>query len=423
MRSLLRTALRADGLLLPVLMVIGTCSLYGQSLWPGDINNNGVVNGVDMLYHAVAQGADGPQRQEIGTNWESYNTAPNWQGQFIDGTNYSKADVNGRGRVEASDRTALWRDNYGLTHGAVIPDVFLVGDASTDPQLTISSNETALNAGQEVQLDLTLGSATKPVQNFYGLTFKLRFNPDHIEDEVTEPLWDPKMVRLELASGNWINPTGNDLEAFVNLDNAAGVLEVVILRKGPGTVSGHGEIASVMATGIDDIIFLEGETNTTFTIDEIKLINDNLVEYPVAGSTTTLATQGISLTGLTAQESNQREEAEESSEETRKKGVEANEYAPSHQPIKNNSFNEQHTSTGTITVYPNPVVDRLQARVDSAEEEIVELRLFSVSGQLVRTLPNVQAAQAEMDVSNLPGGNYVLQLETTSGTTVKMISK
>lgn len=404
------------------MMVVGTLSLCGQSLWPGDINNNGIVNGVDVLYHAVAQGADGPQRQETGTNWASYGTAPNWSGQFIDGTNFSKADVNGKGKVESTDRKALWRQNYGLTHGAVIPDVYLVGDASIDPQLTISSNETALVAGQELELNLSLGSASRPVQHFYGLSFKLRFNPAHIADETSQPSWNPEVVRLELAAGTWINPGGNDVESFVHLDNAAGVLEVVILRKNPGTISGHGEIASVMATGIDDIIFLEGEQNTTFTIDEIKLVDDNLVEYPIAGSTTTILTQESSLHALAAQEEEQ--ETELSSEgRQRRTTATADDFEPSYQPIEDTHYNEQHNSSGTITVYPNPVVDRLRASVDGAEEEIVELRLFTASGQLVQRLGNVQAPNAEMDMSSLPGGSYVLQLETTAGTTVKMISK
>jgi hypothetical protein len=35
-------------------------SASGQQVWPGDINNNGIVNNVDVLYWAVANDARGP---------------------------------------------------------------------------------------------------------------------------------------------------------------------------------------------------------------------------------------------------------------------------------------------------------------------------------------------------------------------------
>mgnify|MGYP000267581495 CR=1 FL=1 len=421
MKSRLGTALRAAVMLLPLPMMIVASSVhgFGQQVWPGDINNNGIVNGVDLLYHGVAEGVVGPQRTETGTDWSAYDTAPAWTGSYIDGLNYNRADVNGKGKVEQRDRRALWQDNYGLEHGAVLPDVFLAGDATVDPVLDVTATVSQVQAGQAIMLDISLGDAQKQVQDFFGITFTLKFNPEHIEDELDEPLWNPEKVKFDLLNNSWLNPTGNEVEAFVQLDNTAGELEVVILRKNVGPTSGHGEIASVM-TITEDIIFLE-DVNTSFSIDEVKLVDDNLVEYPVAGSVTTVTIQAPSLSGLQASSTQSQEEETGSSEDLRSTDI--NSETPSHQPIKNNSFNEQHTSTGTITVYPNPVVDRLQARVDSAEEEIVELRLFSAGGQLVRTLPNVQAPQAEMDVSNLPGGNYVLQLETTSGTTVKMISK
>jgi len=109
MRNLHVTALRAAVILL--LITQWGIVLYAQSqqIWPGDINDNGIVNGVDLLYHGVAEGNIGPERAETGSDWEGYLSAPLWQNSFTDGINFSNADVNGRGKVEQGDRKVLWR--------------------------------------------------------------------------------------------------------------------------------------------------------------------------------------------------------------------------------------------------------------------------------------------------------------------------
>lgn len=49
-----------------------------------------------------------------------------------------------------------------------------------------------------------------------------------------------------------------------------------------GMVFGYGEIVSVMVLGIEDIVMFEG-VNIFFIINDIKFIDDNMVEYLVVG--------------------------------------------------------------------------------------------------------------------------------------------
>lgn len=416
MRSLQGTAQWAVSTLVSLIVLGGINFLQAQQVWPGDINNNGIVNGVDLLYHGVAEGISGPERINTGTSWEAYDPALAWNGQFIDGLNYSRADVNGKGSVEQSDRKALWRKNYGQAHGAVIPDLFISGDPATDAVLNIVPVHPEVDAGDLIELSLSLGDASNPITNFFGLTFTLSFDPDHIADETTSPLWNPDVLNIELTSGNWLNPNGDDVETFVQIDNAAGKLEVVIMRKNPGTVTGHGQIASIMGTNIEDIVMLEGAT-TTFTIDDIKLVDDNLVEYPVAGSTTSVVINAENAALVAANESES-----EVSEASNSVGL---------QPLQVNSSaigtdnwgGEAEVLSVECRVYPNPVVDRLQVSLNTPVEDIKGLRLFSANGQLMRQIRQVEAPRAEMEVSDLPSGNYFLQVQTSAGPLIKMISK
>ena len=420
MRSLQGTALWAAGTLLFLIMVFGVGTAKAQQVWPGDINNNGVVNGVDLLYHGVAEGGSGPARTTIGTDWEAYDAASAWSGEFIDGLNFNRADVNGRGSVEQGDRNALWQKNYGQIHSPVLPDIFLAGDQNSDPVLDITAVDPEVDAGQLIELSLSLGSASKPITHFFGITFTINFDPNHIGDEVQMPMWNPDVLNIQLATGNWLNPDGNSVESFVQLDNAAGKLEVVIMRKTPGTVSGHGEIASVMASGIEDIVMLEG-ANTSFSINDIKLIDDNMVEYPVAGSTTTITIQPNASAALQA--------SSETTEEISHKGR-----ADSKEEAGNGQYDnsekqvlvadaQEETVQVECVVYPNPVVNELTARLAASSQTIESVQLYNANGQLVRQQGHLQSREAQMDVSDLPNGSYILRVETSAGTVAKMISK
>lgn len=73
-----------------------------------------------------------------------------------------------------------------------------------------------------------------------------------------------------------------------------------------------------------------------------------------------------------------------------------------------------------VQVYPNPVVNQLNV---SAQENIKEVKIFSVNGQLITSVkPNVKSTV--VNVSSLKPGVYVAQIFTESGVqTAKVIKK
>ena len=146
-----------------------------------------------------------------------------------------------------------------------------------------------------------------------------------------------------------------------------GKLEVVIMRTESGSTSGHGDIASVMVA-IEDIVMLE-DIPTLFTIEDIKLVNDQLVESPIAGSSTTIVIEA----GTMALQ------AEESDDDTAGLGVGlVDDTAPDGPETV---MADQWTTGETeekgmveLRVYPNPVVNRLQVQTGSTTELVENMR-------------------------------------------------
>lgn len=79
-------------------------------VWPGDFDNNGIVDKDDLLYYGLAVGNTGPARNNASTNWLGQ-PGTNWQSS-INGVNGKHQDADGNGIVEQSDIQTII-DNYG----------------------------------------------------------------------------------------------------------------------------------------------------------------------------------------------------------------------------------------------------------------------------------------------------------------------
>ena len=85
-----------------------------------------------------------------------------------------------------------------------------------------------------------------------------------------------------------------------------------------------------------------------------------------------------------------------------------------------NLSSAQFQSESFITVYPNPVSDIL--RINSTLKNINNLKIFSLSGQLLTTY-NFDERQIEFDLSAYQAGIYLLQIETDTDLLIRKIIK
>ena len=171
-----------------LLLAVSCWQLPAQDLYPGDVNNNGIVNGADVLYWGIAFGETGPAREvEFQTNDFIPVPFTPWSLTFPNGLNYAYADCNGNGTVDNQDLVQTIRQNFLQVHGVIQDDPFdNLGIPGIDPMLSPIPDQPTAAGGQTVIIDFTLGSAETPVPDFYGLTFTIRYNPDLWEDGETE---------------------------------------------------------------------------------------------------------------------------------------------------------------------------------------------------------------------------------------------
>jgi len=245
-------------------------------VWPGDVNDNGVANGVDLLYLGIAHGSTGPQRPNASTAWTGQLLDSLWSNNFPNGVNYGFADADGDGSVDDDDITSALTANFGKTHGNIGSDGYATAPLGTVPPLLFSPESQTAAPGSTVSLTLSLGDASFPVSDFYGLAFSVFYDTALVYQEG---------FGFSLLPNSWIDPSGNDLRTLIFNDAAEGRLDVAMTRINQQGVSGSGDIGTFNIIIENVGIFLPPGDTLVITIDSVKLIDKNLNTIPVATGT------------------------------------------------------------------------------------------------------------------------------------------
>ena len=72
------------------------------------------------------------------------------------------------------------------------------------------------------------------------------------------------------------------------------------------------------------------------------------------------------------------------------------------------------SNSSTLSIYPNPANSSINLRMQSAGE--AEYSLINANGEVVKA-QKFNTAETNADVSNLPAGNYIVQIKTAQGVT------
>ena len=85
-------------------------------------------------------------------------------------------------------------------------------------------------------------------------------------------------------------------------------------------------------------------------------------------------------------------------------------------------YDDLEASTGLITVYPNPVIDRLSINYQGRDD--VNVKIYNMAGKHVKSLGTIAGSEVNgFDVSDLISGVYLIQLTSEKGTTYKKFLK
>ncbi len=248
-----------------------------QEIWPGDVNNNGVVNGVDALYIGIALGETGPNRVLEGNTWQAYDAPDPWAGTFPNGLNYYYADINGDGEVKLEDIEEGVEDNYLQTHGTLAPDGFENAAPGSGPALSIVPSASVVGEGTMVTFELFVGNEENPVEDFYGLALQMSWNT------AQGSAFDEMLIIPEQTP--WLDPTGENNFSYFMADDANGTADFTICRTNQETAEpGFGKVAAFSIIMEDIVVGIEEDT-FILKVDSVLLISNELTPTAVVPDT------------------------------------------------------------------------------------------------------------------------------------------
>ncbi|MEM1322381.1 MAG: hypothetical protein AAGG75_19115 [Bacteroidota bacterium] len=256
-----------------------TTSLQGQ-VWPGDINGNGAVDHVDLLYLGYAFGTIGPARDSASIEWTGQSLPLDWAQRFpvSDSTNYAHADCNGDGIIGILDLLAL-NFNYLDTNGPVSLSTLPQGVAGIDPVMDF--DEAGLMGpilqGTTISVPIVLGDVNFPMTQLNGLAFSIRYDPNVI---------NPSNINV-FAGTSWFNPSGSELLQLQKNDQNQGKLDIALSRFGVDAIDGSGPIATLFFVIEGDVIDLipADSMYVEVMIDGVTSINGDFIPSPVVNDT------------------------------------------------------------------------------------------------------------------------------------------
>jgi len=201
-----------------------TLNAAGVIVWPGDTNNDGIVNQADILPIGLHFNKTGPARQNPSSSFTPQVAAP-WTPVAA-----TYADANGDGTINQADVLPIGL-NFGKTHTAQP-----LAAEKINPPLTLSKTNAAMigttvtgstNPGQDFEIDVVVNQ----VNSLFGVSFELLYSPTTLLDPQSA---DPGSL------------LGSDVIFFPNIDKNAGRVSIGITRKaGQSGVSGAGAVAKI----------------------------------------------------------------------------------------------------------------------------------------------------------------------------------
>jgi|GEM_PF-1384342 len=348
-----------------------TYSSLNAQLWPGDINNNGEVNGVDLLHLGYAYGALGPVRPNASTNWLAQAAAPNWGMSFPNNQiDISFADCSGDGVIDDLDILVI-EQNFHLTH-TVVPDPIILGLPGIDPSIEVRRTSTdTLTPGALEVFEIHFGPTH--ISNFYGVSFTISYDTAYVDS----------VVKVLPATG-WITNFGQDKVIQVSnsyitpnpANGKNGRIDISYSRTNGQTIFGTG-IAGLFAIIMEDNVNgkMPGTIDIEFEVLDIRMTDAALNLWPTVPSLSVFPLADSLVLTTT------------------------------HFPV-----DEKETA---VLIYPNPALDHCTVLLENAT--ISQLEIIDLNGSVISRKEIANSTSVEFELNNLSNAIYILKITTSKG--------
>lgn len=244
-------------------------------VYPGDTNNDGIVNANDLLYIGLGYGFEGPPRFFSTDIFAPMPSGGNWPFS-IGSLNFGFFDCNGDGIVSQEDVNSI-AENYDMTHSTP-------SDTSTSPIPTASGGNFALSVeienetisiGDTVVANIILTNNGADL-SVYGLSFSLFHNAI-----------DSGTTHIQFLD-SFIGDSENTLSIQKNRGN--GQIEAAITRINHLQAIGSGVFAKVsfvmedivegktfsngLTIGFNNITLFAGNSDEIVSLENVALVED-----------------------------------------------------------------------------------------------------------------------------------------------------
>jgi len=200
-------------------------------VWPGDADENLVVDNLDLLPVGIKWGMAGPARPFLSSLWYGY-SCNDWADTLQSGTNTKYVDCNGSGTIEMGDTLPVYV-NYNATHAFKMQDAQHVQAGNPDIYLTF--NKTLYYPGDTLFADVMAGSSGNLLMNFYGAAFTIDY------EETKTKLGSEKFN----FNNSFLGAINQDYIKLEKLFTGTGYVDASAVRIGHTDVNGFGKIAQL----------------------------------------------------------------------------------------------------------------------------------------------------------------------------------
>jgi len=342
-------------------------------VWPGDTNNDGVVDVGDLLPIGLAMGSSGTPRLSAEPSGWSAQYGEDW-GADLNGLNHKYIDANGDQVINSLD-TQVVMSNLGLQHRLRAEQ-----QTFTTFELSLSGTLEA-EPGDFVVLDINAGNYNVVVEDVFGFRFSFDYDTDIVA---------PGSVTVQFDEGSWMS-YDSPILSLTNNRQADGRINTAVTRTSSDGISGFGRIGT-LGVVVEDVFGFFGE-----------------YDGPISGVsneiTTTISSQD---NGLAMNAAGHLDAVRVAPYQLKIRNRPATEVG-GFSPAEANAYLDDK-----LLAYPNPTADRLVVHLNG-QQEFSALQLTDLTGRVVRSEQGLNTNHRELSLAELANGMYTLTITTNDG--------
>lgn len=170
-------------------LTVSTLSAQNSTIWPGDISNNGRVDGIDLLHWAHAYGTRGEVRPNASSQWNGQPMGTPWEDTYPNNHNFAYADTDGDGTISAGDLLPLLTNQHRTRVSAQAENYYQLPDSSGHHEAILQLTPAGIQltaTGNVLLLDLDVrGPAEEDFAFFHGMSFHAHYSEGLLADHQT----------------------------------------------------------------------------------------------------------------------------------------------------------------------------------------------------------------------------------------------